>query len=150
MQRPTKRMPYQVRRAKFRRMIVRVVIDQLGYVNGFILPAPWGIAARNAPSKPPRFSIGVIWPGNPSKPFDLPNKDLADLMKKEYERCKIRDAGRGQEEIEINCHDHSVVVGVDKNRRYFNVLYASHPFSHECMFAQGYCKVLEICKYQLH
>jgi hypothetical protein len=58
-------------------MIVRVVIDQLGYVNGFILTGALG----NRGPKPPRFSIGVIWPGNPSKPFDLPNKDLADLMK---------------------------------------------------------------------
>ncbi len=32
---------------------------------------------------------------NPDKPFDIPNKDIADAMKQEYDACKTRDSGRG-------------------------------------------------------
>ncbi|WP_462391210.1 RHS repeat-associated core domain-containing protein [Acidovorax sp. Q11] len=32
---------------------------------------------------------------NPKKPFDLPNRDTALLLKDEYEQCKTRDSGRG-------------------------------------------------------
>lgn len=32
---------------------------------------------------------------NPNKPFDLPNKEMADIMKKEYDQCKPSDSGRG-------------------------------------------------------
>jgi len=32
---------------------------------------------------------------NPKKPHDIPNKELADILKDEYEQCKTRDSGRG-------------------------------------------------------
>ncbi len=32
---------------------------------------------------------------DPDKPFDIPNKEMADIMKEEYEHCKTRDSGRG-------------------------------------------------------
>jgi hypothetical protein len=32
---------------------------------------------------------------NPEKPFDLPNREMAETMRQEYEQCKTRDSGRG-------------------------------------------------------
>jgi RHS repeat-associated protein len=32
---------------------------------------------------------------NPNKPFDIPNREMADVMREEYEQCKPSDAGRG-------------------------------------------------------
>jgi hypothetical protein len=32
---------------------------------------------------------------DPKKPFDIPNKETADILKREYDSCKTRDAGRG-------------------------------------------------------